>query len=190
MTPQILAALLAAGGADCRRADCPALASAISIASKEYEIPPLLMVAVAVHESRGEFKISNLRFDGGRDVGPFQIHCSPERLRACVRRFSQTLPAARRAAKILALGRALCRNGSRQWFCRAGSWWVRWGYPARYNPGSKKWLSSVLVIWCKVVESLRGRGSTSLHMRSRAPSRAQCRTFQRSTSVTSSQKAP
>ena len=145
MTSLILTAALISKGCPAHRAR--PLAEAILPAAHAHRVPALLLASVVIAETRGTCRdTARHEKNGGWSVSPFQIYCKPDdRLSACVGRFSKLRPAARRAAKLLALGRALCESGRYAWYCEK-----HWA--GRYNPGSRRWLRATLRVWKQLRE--------------------------------------
>lgn len=121
MTPLFLALLLEARAAEAR-----------------WELPPLLLVAVCLHESRGRNIVTGER-DGHCSAGPAQVlvrGCDRERLRRMLV-LSVNLD---EAGRLLARSRDVCSRRPRWAACKRSPF-------ALYNSGSSRWWRGVSRIW-------------------------------------------
>jgi hypothetical protein len=144
MTPTLLAlAMIAQPEAQVGRKHAVQIANAIIPVAIKNRIDPTLLAAIAIAESGGRNRVAfrRGRKKRGADVGVFQIHCRSSRY-SCITRFLNTEQSAAEAARILTLGRRLCRNPPAAYrkMCKRGYW-------ARYNPGSRRWSKRVKRLW-------------------------------------------
>lgn len=112
-------------------------------ASRRHGLPVGLLVAVVLAESGGRNIISRRRFNGGRDIGPAQVHVhahDPQRLRRLLA-LSTNLDT---GASILASSRSRCARHPGWAACRRSEW-------ALYNANSKTWAPRVLRIWRRLL---------------------------------------
>ena len=138
MTAATLIALLLAHGPACKPAQAKRIAAAILPAAARRGIDPTLMAAVVITENRGRCNHS-IRWErnGSCSHSVFQVNggCSPEEQM----RWRNLHRAARRAARILWLGKRLC-------LATIGvPHWCRWGWQARYNVGGGRRYVGILL---------------------------------------------
>lgn len=133
MTAAALAAWLTALPVrPCYRAQALPVARQALRTARSYGLSPRLLGAVACYESRGERSTVGRNSNGSCDVGRWQVNChrcSPQ----CRERYTPDRRNASRAARILRLGKGVCRRHPGLWFCRQGRWYCR------YNSGSRRW---------------------------------------------------
>lgn len=140
LTAIALAQLITAAAPACHDKKAQPIAEAIFKAAPKYGVDPLLLAAVVLVETRGTCGAAiGDKDNGGCSVSPWQIyspHCSARH----VTRFSNLFRAASQAAKILILGKRICEEPGRRWYCK-----IHWA--GRYNGGSRRWLASTLGRW-------------------------------------------
>lgn len=144
MTPTLLAlAMIAQPEAQVGRKHAVHIAEAIIPVAIKNRIDPTLLAAIAIAESGGRNRVAfrRGRKKRGADVGVFQIHCRSSRY-SCITRYLNTEHSAAEAARIITLGRRLCRNPPAAYrkMCKRGYW-------SRYNPGSRRWSKRVKRLW-------------------------------------------
>ena len=132
MYQTLLFALLHVGGA-CEQ-QAPSVVRAAISAGERYNVPPKVLLAVVMAETRCRNVVSKRRHDGGRDVGYAQIHLKPEQLHL-IPRYLHPRHNLRRAALILSRSRALCKRTQHP-KCRRSIW-------IRYNWHSRTWAKKV-----------------------------------------------
>lgn len=128
MTPLLLALLLEARAAEVR-----------------WQLPPLLLVAVILHESGGRQRLVVRERGGHCSVGAAQV-LVPGCERARVQRLLVLSTNLDQGAAVLSRSRVTCRRHPRWRACRRSEW-------ALYNAGSTKWWRGVERKW----ERLRWR---------------------------------
>jgi len=141
----LLLTFLALPGNGCSGHEARQVVSAAVSAGRRYDVPPALLLAVVMGETRCDNLVSKPTRDGGIDVGYAQIHVV-DPMSAEVGRYLNPRYNLARAAAILANSRRTCTGRGKDWRgCKVTVW-------ALYNYRSETW-------WPKVrryLEAMRG----------------------------------